>query len=951
LILASVAALSVALPALPLDGEQASLETLSSTHGAQTDQSAVFDSTPLTLSVPLSNSDDNTAVDVQTSMSAKAGSQVSNSPTVSVRGLWFRVVSFSGEAGSLNILKACQDEGMDAPCDHNSYAGHGSGNLRNCMAVPGFNGMHWSIQSHVQSWGNNQELTNMCNHKYFYVGISSGHQRYSHYNTAGSHRGAGNGNGADQNGGQTVCVSEHQPHKPIEVKGLWFKAVPFTGVAGSQNLAQTCALHGMEAPCDHNSYNAQHGGGCVTVPGFGGHWSIQSHVQAWGNNQELTNMCNHKYFFVGLGQYRQYSHYNTAGSHTGAGMHPPCTPTGRNPSSGMTVCVSSRKPREMVNVKGILFSVVAFSGVAGSQNIMETCRAEGMEALCDHNSYANHGAGACLAVPGFGGHWSIRSHVQSWGNNQELTDMCNFKYFYVGINNHQLYSHYTPAGSHEGAGQGASRNPNGGQTVCAVRAHNVVGQVVEVKGLFFATVPFSGVAGSENMMRTCQSVGMEAPCDHPSYIGHGGGCMQINGIGHFSIQSHVQSWGNNQELTNMCNNKYFFVGLNSNLGQYTHWNNGAGSHTGAGMHPPGNPTSRNPDGGETVCVSNSPPGPTCEVSAFGPWTPCSKSCGGGVQTRTRTVTRDGSQCPALKQQQACHTQECHTSTTDMGKTVLTALGDSLQKLSTTNNNLKADSDRTASLAAAAKTLLDEASGDMDTKKANMESAMTAAAAAAKKCTDDTNERTSSEAAQAQAVKTGKDSEVIDKELALIAQLKAKLVELTNTKSLQTQNLQSSEDITEGVNRAIRAASAGARPETAIVFQALEVAAGRQFQESAEIDKLLDQLIAKLENEKSVKRANVVAATKRAEDAKKVADGSCAASDAKKEEVRILTRSYENSVRVVDSRREEHKTISAMAATALKSFTDFQASFESEKATMTRITQFFNGGMKCSDEKK
>jgi len=701
----------------------------------------------------------------------------------------------------------------------------------------------------------------------------------------------------------------------------------------------------MQAPCDHNSYIG-HGGGCVTVPNFGGHWSVQGQVQAWGNNQELTNMCNHKYFFVGLGQYRQYSHFNTAGSHTGAGMHPPGNPTSRNPNGGMTVCVSSHQPREFVNVKGFLFSVVQFSGVAGSQNIMEACRAEGMEALCDHNSYANHGAGACLAIPGFGGHWSIHSHVQSWGNNQELSNMCNYKYFYVGIQSHKTYSHYNTAGSHRGAGNGNGADQNGGQTVCAIRQHSITSHVVEVKGLFFAVVPFSGVAGSENMMRTCQSVGMEAPCDHPSYIGHGGGCMQVSGMSHFSIQSHVQSWGNNQELTNMCNNKYFFVGLNSNLGQYTHWNNGQGSHTGAGMHPPGNPTSRNPDGGETVCVSNSPPGPTCEVSAFGPWSPCSKSCGGGVQTRTRTVTRDGSSCPALKQEQACHAEACHTSTTDIGKTVLAALQDSLQKLTTTNNNLKADSDRTATLQAAAKALLDEASGDMATKKKNMESAMTAHEAAKKKCSADTDEKTSSEAAQAQAVKTGKDSEVIDKELALIAQLKSKLNELTNTKSLQTQNLQSSEDITEGVNRAIRVASAGVRPETALVFQALEVTAGRQFQETDQINNLLDQLIAKLENEKAVKRANVIAATKRAEEAKKVADASCAASDAKKEEVRILTKTFDNSVRVFDTRTEEHKTVSGMAATALKSFNDFQATFESEKATVAKVTQFFNGGMKC-----
>ena len=63
--------------------------------------------------------------------------------------------------------------------------------------------------------------------------------------------------------------------------------------------------------------------------------------------------------------------------------------------------------------------------------------------------------------------------------------------------------------------------------------------------------------------------------------------------------------------------------------------------------------------------------------------------------------------------------------------------------------------------------------------------------------------------------------------------------MTNTKSLQTQNLQSSEDISEGVNRAIRVASAGVRPETALVFQALEVAAGRQFQETDQINNLLE----------------------------------------------------------------------------------------------------------------
>jgi hypothetical protein len=470
---------------------------------------------------------------------------------------------------------------------------------------------------------------------------------------------------------------------------------------------------------------------------------------------------------------------------------------------------------------------------------------------------------------------------------------------------------------------------------------------MQFRGWYWVQVDFKGIAGSRNMLETCSRLGLQTPCDYPSYVNHGGGCtvFDANWAGHLSYEPQNKQLGSD-EFTRFLRTSYFFVGLTDHA-QYTHWNNGAGSHESAGKI--GGNTYKNPDGGKTVCFSRNEikNTPTCQVSEFGPWTPCSKSCGGGVQSRTRTVTKDGSSCPALKQEQACHAQECHTSTSDIGKTVLAALEANLQKLTTTNNNLKADSDRTASLAAAAKTLFDEASNDMATKKSNMEKAMTSAAAAKEKCSAHSDDSVAANSVQAQAVKTSKDSEVIDKELALIAQLKSKLNELTNTKSLETNNLQSSVDITEGVNRAIRVASAGARPETALVFKALEVSAGRQFQESDEINKLLDQLIAKLENEKATKRANVVAATKRAEEAKKVADDSCAASDARKEEVRVLTNSFQQSVSVVDTRREELNTVNGMAATALKSFKDFQASFESEKATHASVADFFKGGMKCS----
>ena len=52
----------------------------------------------------------------------------------------------------------------------------------------------------------------------------------------------------------------------------------------------------------------------------------------------------------------------------------------------------------------------------------------------------------------------------------------------------------------------------------------------------------------------------------------------------------------------------------------------------------------------------------CEVSDWGDFGACSKTCGGGTQTRTRTVVTSpangGSSCPALTESQPCNTQAC-----------------------------------------------------------------------------------------------------------------------------------------------------------------------------------------------------------------------------------------------------------------------------------------------------
>ena len=52
----------------------------------------------------------------------------------------------------------------------------------------------------------------------------------------------------------------------------------------------------------------------------------------------------------------------------------------------------------------------------------------------------------------------------------------------------------------------------------------------------------------------------------------------------------------------------------------------------------------------------------CQVSDFSAWSACSATCGGGVRTRTRSITQapqnGGAACPALVQTEACNNQPC-----------------------------------------------------------------------------------------------------------------------------------------------------------------------------------------------------------------------------------------------------------------------------------------------------
>jgi hypothetical protein len=69
-----------------------------------------------------------------------------------------------------------------------------------------------------------------------------------------------------------------------------------------------------------------------------------------------------------------------------------------------------------------------------------------------------------------------------------------------------------------------------------------------------------------------------------------------------------------------------------------------------------------------ICNVKKCPAIDCQISTWGRWTPCSRSCGGGTQNRTRTVVtppqsgeqyiRDGKVCPSLSSVRLCGDHKC-----------------------------------------------------------------------------------------------------------------------------------------------------------------------------------------------------------------------------------------------------------------------------------------------------
>jgi len=197
------------------------------------------------------------------------------------------------------------------------------------------------------------------------------------------------------------------------------------------------------------------------------------------------------------------------------------------------------------------------------------------------------------------------------------------------------------------------------------------------------------------------------------------------------------------------------------------------------------------------------------------------------------------------------------------------------------------------------------------------------------------------------VSSFKDVRAIDQELAVIAQLRQKLQELTDIKAVQASASQTNiqRGSRDAVARAISDASASLRPSTSLMLA--EVLAGtgngRHFSETSDISKLLDSIVDKLNAEKA-KKSNEVANTKAAvEAASTKKDKSCTDAKVASEVAANSISAFKAAEEKLRARTDELSAANAEAARISKVFNEFKANYDSESASFARIKEYLSSG--------
>jgi len=280
---------------------------------------------------------------------------------------------------------------------------------------------------------------------------------------------------------------------------------------------------------------------------------------------------------------------------------------------------------------------------------------------------------------------------------------------------------------------------------------------------------------------------------------------------------------------------------------------------------------------------------------------------------------------------------------DVAKQMCAIIDQNMQKYSESYNEVKGMQSKAAVAAAASQMLYDSVASEVARLKQDMEKSQNQAVTSKAQCQSDSNSHLIASVSHERAVTTAKDVNSIDQELAVIRQLRQKLQELTDIKAVQTSNVQL--DTSDSVARAISDASANMRPSTSLMLAEViaDVRSGRHFAESGEISKLLDQIVAKLNAERSQK-VNDVTKTKAAVDSAATSKlNSCNAATASASRAAAATDAFNTASQKLRARTDELNAAKAEAARASKVLSDTKANYDSESVSFSRIKEYLSSG--------
>jgi len=287
-------------------------------------------------------------------------------------------------------------------------------------------------------------------------------------------------------------------------------------------------------------------------------------------------------------------------------------------------------------------------------------------------------------------------------------------------------------------------------------------------------------------------------------------------------------------------------------------------------------------------------------------------------------------------------------TADIAKVILSALDKNLAVLQESQAQITKVYNDAIEARDTAQALYNDAETSESQKKNTMEQSSALAAEAKTQCTQasqalvQANSALSAANAAANSLTTA-----ADKEINIIQELKGKLVELTNVK-LQTSDLQTQTDLSQKFRQTIIERTASFR-QSSLAELMVGLEATRDHHEIQGMHALLDQLLAKLIQQKQSALNSVQAATQTQGQAATAQQSLCETANIRKDEATAATAAWNTATDVLQGRLNALNTAKTEANSVTTAYNTAKASFDSEVATMNQMKLFHSGQLVCQQK--